>query len=110
MRAFELLPAEAAEFSVKAECLFAGQVFVEIGIFRQEPDCFAAPHFAAVAAEDFASYPPWRDETENNLQGSAFARSVRPEQAVNLAGATSQIQFAHRDQFRPPEGNRENLR
>ena len=51
---FQLLPAQTAEFSVKTERLFAGQIFVEIGILRQKTDCFAAPHFAAVAAEDFA--------------------------------------------------------
>ena len=82
---------EAAEFSVKAEGLFPGQVLVEIRILGQEPDCFAAPHFAAVAAEDFARTRCGCDETENNLQGSALARSVRPEQAVNLAGGHLQI-------------------
>ena len=51
--------AQSAKFSVEAERLCAGQIFVEIGTLRQESDRFATCDQIAVSPEDFCRCPGW---------------------------------------------------
>ncbi len=95
---FQDFALQAAEFAVKPQGLRAAQVFVEIGILRQETDVVARVHLQRVLAENRAGAGRRGHQPQQRLHRRRFARSVRPDQPVNLARHDPDRDPVHRPQ------------
>ena len=96
--------ADAAEFAVEGEGFAAGEVAVEVGVFGEEADVFAAVDAGGVAAEDGAGALGGAEEAEEDLHGGAFAGAVGADEAVDLAWGDFEGDVVHGGHGLAPEG------
>lgn len=75
----------SAELAVEFEGFFAGEVFVEIGVFGKIADVFARVGFEGVFAENFAGAAGGGEEAEEGLHCGGFSGAIGANEAVDLA-------------------------
>src|SRR6476660_6292123 len=86
----------SAETSMQPQQFCRGEPLVESKILRQEADFPANFHVSRPHAEHKGFAARGRGEAQNHFDGSAFARSVRPEKAEDFAARYAYRQIEHR--------------
>jgi len=76
--------ANAAELAVKLQGLLAAQVFVKVGIFREETDLVARVHFQRILSEDRAIPGSRSNQTQQPLHNRRLPGTVRSDQSIDL--------------------------
>ena len=103
------LSPHATEFPVEPNRLLPGQVLVEVGVFWQESDLLTGVHFGRIPAEDRAAPFGRGNQTEKGFHGRGFARPIRSDQSVYLAGGNLEGNVVDGSNAAFPEGNLEVL-
>ena len=74
---------------------FAGQILVEVWIFRQKTDCLPAFYETTIAPKNFSVPARWGNQPENNFESCAFAGTIRSEQAVHFAWFYAKVEILY---------------
>ena len=80
----QLEPAKPAEFSIKRQRLRSREELVEVGVFGKESDPFATGDGGAWQAKDLGASRAGRNQSQEDLERGALARTVRAEKAKDL--------------------------
>jgi hypothetical protein len=105
----EVPAAHAAEFSVEAQRLRPGEVLVEVGILGEETDLVPRPDVARVEAEDAGLSLARGHQAEDDLHRRRLARTVRPDQSVDLARVDAEGEVVDRNDIFLPQSETEDL-